>query len=328
MFKNIFSSALIFLFAVFLVGCGNTSLYKTQLVTASSGERAAALKLNPKPDMATLYLYRPSLFSNSAQTSSFRINDKRLGEFHSGFFVVDLVPGTHELRAFMPTLGEEYHYERQTVYYTPSPLMQIDAKAGELIFIEYHGHRDTLKTVSANTAKPELNILPYYVGGFETMTERKITAEDAAWDACNTALTVSPCQTLLASYPNSRFKPEALQKIASFEAAEAAAIEKKKNDRDSALPIGVRHDKYMVALTSHLKNQNYQQALPYFKRLEALNVELASSFNYFYGETLLRLGQPANAIEKLYAYITVEGSSGTYYTKALELVNEAEALER
>ena len=59
--------------------------------------------------------------------------------------------------------------------------------------------------------------------------------------------------------------------------------------------------------------------------LERLDTELSSSFYYFYGEALLKTGDPDGAITKLYSYITEVGSEGKYYMRALELVNEAES---
>jgi tetratricopeptide (TPR) repeat protein len=99
----------------------------------------------------------------------------------------------------------------------------------------------------------------------------------------------------------------------------------KRFKQDSHLSLEVRRDKYMIGLASHLKNERYAEALKYFNYLERLNIKLDSSFNYFYGESLLKTGKPYLAIEKLYAYIKEFGAKGKYYKDALEMVNEAES---
>lgn len=99
-----------------------------------------------------------------------------------------------------------------------------------------------------------------------------------------------------------------------------------KYKRDKSLPLDVRKDKYMVALTAHLKNEQFKEALIYFDWLTRLNVELPPSFTFFYGEALLRTGKPKEALGKLYAYIKIAGSGGKYYKKALGLTNEAEGM--
>ena len=76
------------------------------------------------------------------------------------------------------------------------------------------------------------------------------------------------------------------------EMLELQAKLKAREEREKALPIAVRKDKYMVALTSHLKKENYQEALVYFAQHERLNVELPSSFTFFSSEALLRTGKP------------------------------------
>jgi tetratricopeptide (TPR) repeat protein len=294
---------------------------------AASIEKSDALSRTPKEGYALLYLYRTDEFADSGVTASFRINDIRLGEIYDGFFSVDLIPGNHEIRSFIPPIEEERFYANLPAAYAERRLIELSAKAGEVVYVRYSAPPNTLATANKNSALQEIQSLDYYAGDFTVMNERIITAEDKAWESCQQATTAAPCQQFLVNYPNSRFKPDTNNRINEFKQAEAIAREKAKFARDSALPLEVRKDKYMVALTSKLSKQNYEQALPYFKQLDNLNIELSPTFNYFYGETLLKLGKPTEAIEKLYSYITTAGSSGKYYTKALELVNEAEAIE-
>ncbi len=96
-------------------------------------------------------------------------------------------------------------------------------------------------------------------------------------------------------------------------------------DRDSALPLQAQRDKYMIALTDYLQNQDFEPSLIYFELLNRLDIELSDSITHFWGEALLRTGNPQGALQKLYAYINMAGTSGTYYRDALMLINEAEA---
>ena len=108
---------------------------------------------------------------------------------------------------------------------------------------------------------------------------------------------------------------------AAKEEAERVKLDAK-FERDKKLPLQVRKDKYMVALKSRLKNENYEEALIYFNFLEKLKVELPPSFTFFYGEALLKTGQSVAAMDKLYKYINIAGSKGKYYTRALALTDE------
>lgn len=95
--------------------------------------------------------------------------------------------------------------------------------------------------------------------------------------------------------------------------------------RDSALPLQAQRDKYMIALTGYLQTQDFEPSLLYFELLDRLNIEQSDSITHFWGEALLRTGDPQGALEKLYEYINMAGSTGTYYRDALMLINEAEA---
>ena len=94
--------------------------------------------------------------------------------------------------------------------------------------------------------------------------------------------------------------------------------------RNRALPVDLRKDKYIVALTQKLKSQEYNESLLYFSLLEQFNAEISPSFMYFWGEALLETHQPKQALVKLYQYIERTGAQGQYYSQALELSNQAE----
>lgn len=161
------------------------------------------------------------------------------------------------------------------------------------------------------------------------------------WLACNESFSTNPCLSFASKYPKKNvYRDLTIERIERIENLQAAmkklraktlAKEIEAQDklelnfeRDRRLPIEVRRDKYMLALTTHLKNERYHEAMKYFGWLERLNTKLSPSFNYFYGEALLKTGDPEGAITKLYAYITEIGSKGKFYTRALEMANEAE----
>ena len=95
-------------------------------------------------------------------------------------------------------------------------------------------------------------------------------------------------------------------------------------EQDRSLPVNVRKDKYMVAVTNHLKQEEYQKSLPYFEMLTGLGVKLSSSMTYFWGEALAKSGNQDEALNKLYLYINKAGSRGKYYSRALGLINGIE----
>lgn len=94
---------------------------------------------------------------------------------------------------------------------------------------------------------------------------------------------------------------------------------------EASMPPSVLRDKYMVQLSQHLKQQNFGAALPLFRKLEALPIATDPSLDYFYGEALLKTDQPGDALQKLYRYINTQGAQGAHYTRALELINQAES---
>jgi hypothetical protein len=132
----------------------------------------------------------------------------------------------------------------------------------------------------------------------------------------------------LQAWPQSPQRSEIEALIKTMSAAENASVFENKIDaalkRDSVLPPQAQHDKYMIALTGYLKQQDFESTLFYFELLNRLDVELSPSLNHFWGEALLRTGQREASLQKLYEYIKVTGSTGTYYRDALALINEAE----
>lgn len=200
-----------------------------------------------------------------------------------------------------------------------------------------------LHTVISNDGEEEyrLALEQDTLEGFETFMqsfpESKFLGEaqkrhaqllDDAFERAFGADTIDSLRAVLSRYPESRNAPSARQRLAELEAEQdAAAAEQKMRDRlqrDSMLSLQARKDKYMVILTGHLKKQEFSESLFYFELLDYMNVELSPSFGFFWGEALLRTGQPELGLKKLYAYVNDNGSGANHYTKALELVAEAE----
>lgn len=107
--------------------------------------------------------------------------------------------------------------------------------------------------------------------------------------------------------------------------AQEAARRQQLQALEASLPVDVRKDKYMVQLSTALKQSDYPTALEIFPKLEALPVETDPSLKYFYGEALLKTNQPELALSKLYEYVSEQGATATHYTKALDLINQAES---
>jgi hypothetical protein len=141
--------------------------------------------------------------------------------------------------------------------------------------------------------------------------------------------TLKGYETFLEAYPDSEHSAEISGLVAELKLQQVSEARQGKITQqlqlDASLPLAAKRDKYMLSLTAHLKQQSFEESLFYFELLERLNVELSDSFNYFWGEALLRTDNPKESLEKLYNYINSAGSTGKYYTKALELTNEAQA---
>lgn len=97
-------------------------------------------------------------------------------------------------------------------------------------------------------------------------------------------------------------------------------------NRDTSMAPQIRRDKYLIAFSSAMKNLAYEDAHFFAQLLERNGVGIEDSLYYFWGEALLRIGKPDAAIEKLNTYFARTGSTGSYYSQALALMIEAEAI--
>jgi hypothetical protein len=140
--------------------------------------------------------------------------------------------------------------------------------------------------------------------------------------------TIAAFEEFASSYPDDPLTEDANKQIEFLKEQEVLEARQQKiqaaMQRDARLPLTVRKDKYILSLTDHLNKENFGDAIFYFELLDQLKVELSPSFEYFWGESLLRTGEPEKALEKLYSYVSNVGSAGQYYTQALQLSTEAE----
>lgn len=291
------------------------SLMLCSLIISSCGINPI-FDLPPDEGMAQLYIYRRLNIVGSSTKSEFTINNKLLGDFsagifNSGYFKVQLRPGQHSVQLL-----------------NKAPLV-ISLRAGETIFLKHGTVSNTIFQMPPkypSMAKDQISGLELHQGNYSVVNDNYISPEDIAWQSCKKGNNLGTCETFLANFGSGQHANQAANMIKKFKKDEAESKLESNFERDKQLTIEVRRDKYMIALTAHLKNENYQEAMQYFTWLERLNTKLAPSFNYFYGEALLKTGRPDDAITKFYAYIQQVGAKGKFYTKALELVNDAEAM--
>lgn len=146
---------------------------------------------------------------------------------------------------------------------------------------------------------------------------------------------------LQSAYEEASVSPEQRaeqQALADAQAAEQAAIQRQaqleqletrildQQMRDAGLQDTIRRDKYLVAFSNAMKEQNYTDGLFYAELLERTGLPVDDSLYYFWGEALLELNQVDDALEKLSEYLNRSGSSGQYYTQTLQLMLRAESM--
>lgn len=156
---------------------------------------------------------------------------------------------------------------------------------------------------------------------------RDFRAMQVAWAGTWRKNTREAYRQYLNQYPEGLHTADAKAALAKLaQAAEKRAAEQARlATLEARLPVGVRYDKYMVRLSALLKTQQYEKALPVFAQIEQLNTRRDPSFDYFYGESLLRTGRYEEAVSRLYKYIKEQGSGARHYAESLELINQAES---
>ncbi len=153
------------------------------------------------------------------------------------------------------------------------------------------------------------------------------SAMQVAWTRTSHENTREAFLQYLHQYPEGLHTADAKGALARLaQAAEERAAEQAKLAKlEAQLPAGVRYDKYMVRLSALLKTQQYEKALPVFAQIEQLATRRDPSFDYFYGESLLKTGRYQEAVTRLYKYIKEQGSGAKHYAESLDLINQAEA---
>jgi tetratricopeptide (TPR) repeat protein len=94
----------------------------------------------------------------------------------------------------------------------------------------------------------------------------------------------------------------------------------------TALPDSAKQDMYLLGLSDALKEKDYQDALIYIEKLDALNVEMPNVVNYYRGEALFHLKDYIDANTYLTQYIETSGTKGKHYKSALQLLLKAEPM--
>ncbi len=143
---------------------------------------------------------------------------------------------------------------------------------------------------------------------------------------CNAEFSLENCEPLLTSVPQWLQPPGLSARVASEK--KRLSEEQREQQRlaaEASLPATVRRDKYMLQLSELLKTEQYQPALEIFPLIEALPVSTDPSLKFYYGEALYKTGEYSAAVRKLYEYILEQGRSARHYTRALEIVSQAEA---
>lgn len=112
-------------------------------------------------------------------------------------------------------------------------------------------------------------------------------------------------------------KQRRLQQIASEQDASARRL----RQADVALPMEIRRDKYLVQLTSALKQEDYESALLYIELLKQLG-PVAAEIEFFQGEALAVLGDATGAIDALIQYLKNTAPSDAQYVRGHELLLE------
>lgn len=149
----------------------------------------------------------------------------------------------------------------------------------------------------------------------------------ASWDKTRKLDTYQAYASFINAYPDSPYLPQANKRLEKLEESEQKRLQTQQQlaSLEASLPPEVRRDKYMVSLAGYLKQQDYKNALTVFPKLESLSVKTDPSLKYFYGEALLKTGEPTKALQKLYEYINEQGTGATHYARSLELINQAES---
>jgi hypothetical protein len=249
----------------------------------------------------------------------FSLNGKELGVSDAGVFRVALLPGTQTLGYELPGM-------------IPRQTRTLELEEGEVAWIQVQydftkrvPYVVTVHEDAQRALRSALSTKRLYVASNPPLAYAPPRIQEAA-EQCFEGERLDACRTL-AGLPDAALGNDFQTRRARAESdlRERARAEEVARQREALLPATVRRDKYMVSLTALLSEERFAEALPVFEQLAELDVGLDPAFDYFYGEALLRTGNAAGALERLYRYVGDQGDAADYYRDALVLINEAEA---
>lgn len=298
---------------ILLGGCATTPSYSPESPLPSAQEQiediGAYVETPPAAGTATLVVI--DAIGNGTWTTRFRLNDALLGTTDRGIFRVPLAPGRHELSYDIPAYGISGK-RALSLGAGATTWIQVQGNAEEFTVTEHDTRRGQRIAVNTKVVYRPSEPLSAYLPG--ALVTRCLDQDDSG-----------ACEELRA-LPAVLRGPELEGRLSAAEAEVRAREEaaRRARAREAQLPVAVRRDKYMIALTSLLAEERFADALPVFAQLESLGTPLDPAFDYFHGEALLRTGDAAGALQRLYSYVAEQGDDADYYREALRLINEAE----
>lgn len=267
---------------------------------------------------AEVVLYRIKHFGGGGISTRFEIDGHSVGQLRSGYFEIEVRPGRHELKVGNITIFSDSVSDHTIEVRTA------DFKPGHRYWFSYDIHRSPAfrQEHSESRVRSDLAKLARLTPDLDHIDDVLVSdAEKNDFTRCERQRTKEECRNYLDHYPHGTFSVQAKLIFNEHD----RAIKDKLLRRDGDLPLSIKNDRYMVALTNHLKNHRYHEALPYFDKLRQIGVQLSPEFTYREGLALLRVGNQAAARQKLYEYIDIAGKNGKYYLQALKSISEAEA---
>lgn len=275
-------------------------------------DKKEVLSAEPEAGKGTLFVIYTGVNGVLAKT---KIDDKLIGQVDYGFIRLDLIPGNYSISSASGYRGNSF--------FAPITFKIEEGKTYYKLFgWQTRGNKTYTKVFDFNKRANELQYMPAHQPAKDASVLYPIDV-NTSLDGCIGAKIISECHSL----KNAEFFP--LLQLADRAAVEELIAEDERQKAEmraleESLPPSLRRDKYMLQLSTLLKEKNYKKALPVFEKLTALGLPLDPSFDYFRGESYLNVNKKTEALRYLYNYIRNQGSSAKYYKQALELINKAE----
>lgn len=322
-----------------MTGCQSSMVKEQFLATTSIAPSTAAQSaelLATNPELSAVYFFVPKLrFDNALNNTvtgeqsqlEIKQNNQTIAKLPPlGMLKLELLPEQRYQLSISETANP--YWVKQVAFEAPKEgrFSAYDAYTTLLNFSDY----PVFEQLDLNATLERLNthsaIQPAIADKQIALTALGL---EQHFDSCFDPNQQNQCQQLISQFP-AEYVPvnvtASLEKMAAAEQLKQEEQQRKQTlvDMEAALPAEVRRDKYMVQLASALKEERYQDALTIFPKLESLSLQKDPSLDFFYGETLLKTKQPAEALKHLYHYVSQQGSGATHYARALELINQAE----